>query len=263
MYDDEVRKTLSIIFTNSVWSKVAAVIVILFFVRLSDAILSDWVPVYMQTTLGSPMVMGLVMSFSSIVGLGADFIFPQLLRGMIVRKLMLFAVLSSVLFSAILYLSTYAPFIVIFLVAMAVWGVYYEFLGFANQQFVAETVDIKQRSAVWGIMGVFGSLAYFLGPILGALLLTRGNQVVVITAGIIAFVAYILLLIFKTKSKPVEIVIEKINFRAEAEHWRVLFAHVWPMLLASLVLGLIDATFWTTGTVLTESMAQKSFRGGR
>ena len=257
------RKALSLFFpAGSVWSKVAGLTTILFFTLLSDAILSDWIPVYMQTVLGSAFLMGLVMSFSSMVGLAADFVFPQILKGATVRKLMLLAILSSVVFSLMSLWSTYMPFVFVFLVAMAVWGFYYEFLGFASQQFVAESAGVHERTAVWGVMGVFRSLAYFLGPILGGILMVRGDKVVVIVAGAIAIFSYLMLLTLRVKSRPVSVEVGEINFAAEASHWRVLFVHVWPMLLASLVLGLVDATFWTTGTVLTEILSKASFLGG-
>lgn len=240
----------------------AGLTTILFFALLSDAILSDWIPVYMQTTLGSAFLMGLVMSFSSVVGLVGDFIFPQILKGATVRKLMILAILTSIGFSLVALWSTFYPVIFIFLIAMAIWGIYYEFLGFASQQFVAEATSIRERPAVWGVMGVFRSLAYFLGPILGGLLMARGDRAVVVIAGMIAVAAYVLLMTLRVKSKPVEVEAGEINFAAEAAHWRVLFTHVWPMLLATLVLGLVDATFWTTGTVLTEVLAKKSFWGG-
>lgn len=239
-----------------------ALTTVLFFALLADAILSDWVPVYMQNILGSPFLMGLVMSFSSLVGFGADLIFPQLLRGTTVRKLIVMAVLSGTLFSIILLMTTWWPVVILLLAAMAVWGIYYEFLGFANQQFVAETAPVHQRTRVWAVMGVFRNLAYFLGPILGAILIRGGDRVVVGVAGAVSLVAYAMVLLMRVKSRPVVVEAEEINLAREISHWRVLFKHVWPMLVTTFVLGLIDATFWTTGTVYTEVLAKKSWWGG-
>lgn len=246
-----------------------ALTTILFFALLADAILSDWVPVYLQSVLGGSFMMGIIMSFSSVVGFSADFIFPQLLKGTTVRKLMVMAVLSGALFSAVLLWATrqtvgqaWWPVIIILLLAMAIWGVYYEFLGFANQQFVAETAPVHQRVRVWAVMGVFKNLAYFLGPILGGYLISRGDRELVIFTGGISVVAYILLLLFRLKNKPVVIEAEEINLAREISHWWVLLPHVWPMLVLSFILGLIDATFWTTGAVFTEALAKQNWWGG-
>ena len=255
--------------SDSVWSKVMALTAILFFALLADAILSDWVPVYLQNVLGGSFMMGIVMSFSSVVGFSADFIFPQLLKGTTVRKMMVMAVLSGVLFSAVLLWATiqtggqaWWPMVMVLLLAMAIWGVYYEFLGFANQQFVAETAPVHQRAQVWAVMGVFKNLAYFLGPMLGGYLISRGDRVLVMITGGISVVAYILLLFFKIKNKPVVLEAEEINLSREASHWWTLLPHVWPVLVLAFVLGLIDATFWTTGTVFTEVLAKQNWWGG-
>jgi hypothetical protein len=72
---------------DPVWARVTSVAIAMFFISFSDAILSYWVPGFMQNALGSALLMGLVMSFSSIVGLAADIVFPQLLANISVRKL--------------------------------------------------------------------------------------------------------------------------------------------------------------------------------
>lgn len=239
-----------------------ALTTILFFALLADAILSDWVPVYMQNVLDGPFAMGIVMSFSSVVGFGADLLFPQLLKGTTVRKLMSMAVISGIIFSAVLLWSTWWPVIILLLLAMAIWGVYYEFMGFANQQFVAETAPPHQRTQVWAVMGVFKNLAYFLGPILGSYLASQGDRGVVFTAGAISLLAYGLILLLRVKNKPVVVEITEINLVKEVSHWRALLPHVWPMLLITFVLGLVDATFWTTGTVFTEILAKENWWGG-
>lgn len=256
------RKISFSFLTDGVWSRVIALVGVLFFVLLSDAILSDWVPFYMQSVLGSAFLMGIVMSFSSVVGFGADMIFPALLKGTTVKKLLVFSVLAGLVFSAVLFFSTIWPMLVLFLVGVAVWGIYYELLHFATQQFVADTVGPKERTAVWAVIGIFKNLAYFLGPLLGGFLALRGDKVVVLTAGAIALLAYFLLFFLRLSDRVSAVKTEEINLVRELSHWWVLLEHVWPMLVASLFLGLIDATFWTTGTVFTEILAEKSWWGG-
>ncbi len=236
--------------------------IVIFFVFLADGIFSDWVPNYMQTVLGSPILMGLIMSFSSIVGFAADAIFPQLLRGITVKKLMLLGVFAGFIFAGCLFVTTIRPLVLIFLLAMAVWGVYYEFFGFASAQFVAETAAVNQRSQVWAVIGMFKSLAYFLGPIIGGWLLIMGNQPVVIAAGLISVLGYLALYLARLPDKKIVVPMEEINLVREMSHWWVLLEHVWPILIISLMLGLIDATFWTTGTVLTETLSKQNWWGG-
>jgi len=145
---------------------------------------------------------------------------------------------------------------------MAIWGVYYEFLGFANQQFVSDSVPFKSHSTAWAIISVFKNLAYFLGPLFAGWLLYLSEGFLV--SGVIFFLLIALLVFltsYKNHARPLEIDVTQVNLGSELEHWLVLFRRVWPMVTMSLVLGLIDATFWTTGAVWTEKLSQQSFFG--
>jgi MFS family permease len=239
--------------------------IMLFFVYLGDGILSDWVPSFVQKSLASPLVMGVVISFSSVVGLGADLIFPQLLRGLKTRRVLMMAIGSSLVFCGVLFWSIAWPLIILFLVAMAVWGLYYEFLGFGSQMFVSESVPAPSRSGVWAVMGAFKSLAYFIGPIVGSYLaISKGDNLVVVVATSCVILAYIMWrLMGRNKSEAVlEEPAEKINLVKEIKHWVVLFEHVWPVIMISLMMGIVDATYWTTGTVLSDNLAKETWWGG-
>lgn len=247
------------------WVKVILISVMLFFVYLGDGILSDWVPSFIQASLKSPLLMGFIVSFSSLIGFGADLVFPQMLKAVKTRKLMLMAIGTSLIFSGVLLWSIVWPWVVLFLLAMAIWGIYYEFLGFGGQQFVSEAVPAKARSSTWAIMGVFKSLSYFLGPIIGSTIaVTRGDTPTVIMAVIFVLIGYGIWLLMKDKRTEHEITepSEKINILNEIKHWWTLSEHVWPVLTISIFMGLVDATFWTTGTVLTDSLAEKNWLGG-
>jgi len=251
---------------NKTWTKLLGLSVVLFFVFLGDAILSDWVPTYIQKSMGGSLIMGLVISFSSIVGLGTDLLLPQLMKRATSGRLMTMAIGASLVFAGILLWSIQWPLVLLFLAGMAVWGIYYEFMGFGSQQMVAESVPSGDRSGAWALIGIFRSLAYFLGPILGSwLALTQGNvQVVYLAAGCVV-VGYVFWKIFKysdREKEKVQVIGEKLNILDEMDHWRVLFVHVWPILIISLTLGLVDATFWTTGTVLSDMLAAQHWMGG-
>lgn len=248
--------------TSRVWVKVASMVAILFFILLADAILSDWVPTYMESSMNSPFLMGLVMSFSSVVGFASDLMFPQLLRGIGVRKLLFLAILVGGAFSGVLMLSIFRPVIVVFLLGMALWGVYYEFLGFANQQFVAETAPTHDRAKVWAVMGVFKNMAYLLGPILGGWLAGYGNSMVVGVSAGVTLVALLIINLIRMPHREAVLEPTKINLLSELGHWKVLVEHVWPVIVISVILGLVDATFWSVGTVFNDALAEKVWYGG-
>lgn len=210
--------------------------------------------------------MGLVFSFSSVVGFVTDLVFPQLLRKFKARRLILLAIAANLIFSGILIWTTTWPWLVLFLLAMAVWGVYYELLWFGSAQFVSDNVPTESRSGVWGVLSVFKSLAYFIGPIVGSwLAISRGNMTTVVVAASVVCVGYVIWVLTSKKEKIHEREIEpmeKFDIGEELGYWKVLFVHVWPVLLISLTMGLIDATYWTTGAVLSDIMARGGLLGG-
>lgn len=255
-------KKPSEIFKDAVWSKILSLSLVLFFILLGDAILSFWAPNLLKDSLKSTIAMGFIVSFSSVVGLGTDLILPQLLKGITVKKLIILAIITSIISTIVLIEASFLPIILLFLFAMAVWGLYYEFLGFAQQQFVADSVPLKLRSGAWGILRIFKDLAYFIGPMIAGWLLMKGKIYPAIFAISFVLIGFLILHFSKkTHDRPVEINIKEVNFVKELEHWGVLFKHVWPILILSIFLGLIDSFFWTIGAIWTGILAQKNFLG--
>lgn len=245
------------------WWRVGAFSVVLFFVLLSDAVLADWVPGYMQGILGSPMRMGLMMAFSSMVGFVMDLIFPQILRSSGVHKLAGGAIVGSLVFLLSMLGSTWLSYAVILAVGMAAWGVYYELDSFMTKQFVAGVAPKEHRASVWGVVGVVRNLAYFLGPVIGGVIAAYGDRAVVYGAGGVLALAYVLFLFIKLPHVgEEEEEIHGVKVAEEIRYWLSLGRRVWPILIMSVVAGIIDATFWTTGTVLNDSLALLNPIGG-
>jgi len=249
-------------FRDPVWSKVTTLGTTLFLIFLADAILSFWLPNYMQEVLGSAFLMGLFLSFSSVVGIAVDMFLPQIIKGITVHNLLTLGIVSGGLFALLLLYSTWIPAAFVFLIAMAVWGIYYEFFGFAEQQFVADATPLRMHSAVWAILGIFKNLAYFLGPLMAGYLVLGGERMPVVGAMIFSTCGFITLVASKgVHKRPVKIDTEEVSLRKEIGHWRTLFGRIWPVLTLSMLMGLVDATYWTTGTVLTAKLAQKNILG--
>lgn len=257
------RKLLVSDHPDNFWLRIISITLIIFFIGLSDAILSYWVPSFVQTSLNSAFLMGLIMGFSSLIGLGADFILPQILKGMTIKRLLMWAILTSFLFAALLLIATRFPLIIVLLGAMAAWGIYYELIAFSNHQLVATYVPKYGHTSAWGWISMFRSIAYFLGPMLAVWLSGAGNQQLIIFASSFTLIAlFIALTVKHHHDRPLEVELHHINFSAELKKWMSLSRHVWQILILSLTLGIIDSVFWTTGTVWSETLTGKSFWGG-
>ena len=247
---------------GGVRSKVLSLSFLLFFLFSADAILSFWAPNLVQDLFGSSAAMGFIISFSSVIGFGMDFIFPQLLKRATVRELIAWSVLGVILFALLLWLGLKFPQVAIFLVAMGVWGIYYEFFGFASHQFIADTVPFKFHTSSWAFLGMFKNLAYFIGPMLGGWLILRGKGFPAWGAILFALIGGVFLILArKTQNRPIGVDLAEVNLIKEFEHWRVLARYVWPMVVLCLFMGLIDSVFWTTGAIWTQELAKQSFWG--
>ena len=119
---------------------------------------------------------------------------------------------------------------------MAVWGVYFAFLGFGGQQFVSESIPTHFRSGAWAVLGAFRGLAYFIGPLLGSyLLISKGSVTVVTVSTMMVFVGYFFWLLSKKKKSEMYDDDEKksINVFVEAKEWWYLLRFVWPVVVLS------------------------------
>ena len=243
-------------FKDPIWTKIIIFSIILFFLRLSDSIISFWAPNQIQTSLNSPVIMGAIISFQSVVGLVADLIFPKVLKTARVRGLVFWAIMLSALTSFSLTVGAFKPLIAIFIVTMALWGIYYELVSFANYQFIGGMVPPALRSGAWAFTGIFLNLAYFLGPFIANLILNKGFLVTQGTI-IIFLVAALALLTFTRKMHDAPTTVDFLNLNPwiEFKHWLTLSEHIWPIIIITLLLGFIDSTFYTVGSVWTEKLA--------
>lgn len=255
------------IFKDTVWGKLAMMLAVVFFLYLGDAVISDWVPVYMQETLGGSLLMGLMMSFSSMMGFVADLIFPQLFRKVSERRMVMLAISSVLMTAGVFVWTTHFPMIALFLLAMGIWGLYYEFLGFGLSSYVSKIAPVEERAGVWSVVGVVKSIAYCIGPLIGSwLFVLQGNISVIFAYAGLALVSYVIWIALGIKNKKGTADDDKdtegFHIIEEMGYWKALFKHVWPILLVSYVLGIVDATFWTTGVVLSDILVEKSWWGG-
>lgn len=248
---------------DRVWSKVLLFCLTVFLIKIADAVISYWAPNQIQSVLKNPIIMGLTISFQSVVGFLADLVFPGILRKTNVRRLIFLGIITSALTVLFLVGAYYKPLVLILLITMGLWGIYYELEAFAAYQFMGSVVPAPMRAGAWGVLGIFGNLAYFLGPLIGAYLLLKS----VVAAGIVVLILLVLALIIlllgnSSHEMPAQVDLVEVNPWEEIKHWAVLAKHIWPAIIITLLLGVIDSTFWTTGAVWSGKLARISPWGG-
>jgi MFS family permease len=180
--------------------------------------------------------------------------------------MVMFAISSVFLTSGVLVWTTHFVYPAIFLVAMGLWGLYYEFLSFGISQFVSKNAPVTERSGMWSMIGVFKSIAYTIGPLFGSWLFLLKGDIAVISAyigfGLVAYLIWMVLGIRNgDREQDRDLEVERFNMWEEIKYWHVLFDRIWPILLVSLTFGIIDAAFWTTGVVLSDNLVKGDWLG--
>ena len=219
-------------------------------------------PVVINENVSSQAIMGLIMAFSSIVGLICDVLFAKVFR----RRSFIFFI-GLTLLAAFLFpftMSSLPSVIPVFLLATGIWGVYYESLTYSNYVFIAKSIPIALHERAWAKLNVVKAIAWTVAPLVAAFLLTQGPESVYQLVIVSLFVASLMALIAKkswsakshqTLSTP------STNLWHQLKVWRVLFTKVWPMLLFFLIMLIIDATFWSIGTLMAEDLKTQSIWG--
>lgn len=239
---------------------------IVFFIALGDAIMSYVSPVYIEEFVHSTSAMGIVFATSSAVGFVADLVLGEWFKG---KKYSFFIFWTSFLalcFPATLLL--FPPIVPIFILAMAIWGIYYELILFSDYHFINSYTTRETHSQVWGLLSIIKSLGYVTGPIIAGVLLTSGyKQTFTASLGIYFLAIVGLMMLFrmhkqKRTSEHADVEVEpKRNMLHEIKVWKLLGARIWPLLAFSFVFFLVDSTFWGIGTILAEQVKEQGAPG--
>lgn len=238
---------------------------IMFFISLADGIMSYVAPVYIEKFVSNSFIMGLIISFSSLVGIVCDFLFSKWFPD----KPYTFFIWNTLLLAIAFPLSLlfFPPTVTVFLVAMAIWGIYYELIGFSNFHFIAAFQTHDQYASSWGLLESFKSAAYMIGPLLAGLLINI-NFKLSFTATIGFGIASIFGFTVFLKSfhhhrrifNPVNP--HKPSFLHTFRAWSTLWRKIWPIYLFLFTLSTVSSTFWTVGTLLSESLRDLHPYGG-
>jgi fucose permease len=150
------------------------------------------------------------------------------------------------------------------LVAMAIWGIYYEFISFSQFNFVHRIVKTDYHAAAWGVLEIFKALGGMLAPIAATYLLEWGMEVAMwvvigsLTVGAVLFVVYRWW--YPTRPVQAELSVQPVktkrSFWQEMKIWGVLMKRIWPMYIFFFAFVLLESAFWTLGPLLSEEIRE-------
>lgn len=229
-----------------------------FFFVLFDGIVSFVTPLAITGAGISETMMGVIIGFSSLAGIFFDFLLCRVFKNTNFRKLLLLMFIVCLSYPLILWK---AQSVFLFLIAMAMWGLYYDLFNLSSLDFVGRKVKKEEYVSSFGVIKVFSSLGYLLAPLIAGLLI--GKYLNFTPFGfawlflIIAILFYFSLL-FVSKREGKEYIdgslLQTLSTLKELELWWKIGRFILPVLFLTLMINMIDATFWTIGPLLSESL---------
>jgi MFS family permease len=236
------------------------------FLFLGDAILSYLFPVLVEETVMSFTLVGIIMAMSSGAGLISDLLFPVLFPNLSWKTANLIGVLLGFAFPALLFLGQDYGQPLFFVAAAIIWGIYYEFLGFARQECVIEIDTKRNFTSTWGLIFSILSFCAFVGPIVASITLSSDQ----IVARLLVFILYSIALFCSVmlatsgtkKTTPSESkIVHTLSFLSEVKYWVILESRTYPMLIVLIFLTIVNSFFWTFGGIHGEELFGSSGLG--
>ncbi len=237
-----------------------SVAITFFFFRIFDGILNYAVPLLVTEQGYSKTEMGFVVGSSSLAGAIFDVLLAKIFKKTSYRKLFLFVFVAA---SAYIFLLFNATHLSIFILAMAMWGLYFDLMNFGTFNFIATTTKETEHTSSFGVISVFVNLGYLLAPIIsGMVILDRvGDKTFILALMFLAMSFVCFLTIPKIKPKAT-IIVKKKSILSELKSWGSLSTYLTPVLIMTFTLNMTDAFFWTIGPIISESISNIHPFGG-
>ena len=231
--------------------------------HLVDSLMSYIFPIIVEESVFSNFTLGLIMGFSSLVGLFCDISFPQLIRNLTWKSKLIFGILISFLFPLLTALGRYYSLgessilpVLLFLAASASWGVYFELVSFSKREFIVKEDKVHQYSKDWGIMYMVSEFAIIFGPIIGGLLIKLSifqSALITVLIQIIGLSLAVAVIATLDKNEGLKIKSREkyyFNLSSELKYWLHFLRKLNTLIEASITLVFVESAFWTIGGLL-------------
>jgi MFS family permease len=239
----------------------------LFFYALFDGLLAYIVPIKITSLGFSKSQMGLIIASSNIFGAIFDFVLARFITNTNYRRLYLIAFGLAFVYPLVLWPSSHIP---LFMIAMAIWGLYGDLSLYATFDFVSRRSHFDDHCQHFGILGIFKNLGYLIAPIVAGVAVVGAIDFfpfsLALSFILVTFVFYLLLVNFSPKKDAANFDphphYRHYNFIREfsiiGKVGRILF----PVLLFNITIFIFDAVFWTIGPIFSHSFPNFKDFGG-
>ena len=233
---------------------------VILFYALFDGVITYTTPLLLTEAGFSQSMMGFIIGTSSITGMIFDFIICRIFKNANFRKIFLAVFVLCSLYPLVL---GSANSIWAFLLAMGIWGIYFDLGNFGSLNFLSKYVKPKEHISSAGVFQVFKSCASILAPLFAGLAI--GTQVgwkPFILAWLFLGIAFVffLALLFVSKNQK-EIVSHtalsssrplRMSLLKELHLWIMTITMLRPLLLLMVLVTIYGSFFWTIGPLFAQ-----------
>jgi len=237
---------------------------LLFFV-LFDGIMTYLLPLVVLEHGLSKTQLGLILSAAAVSGAFFDFAIYKIFKNALYRRLFIAMLAAGFLYIFIVW---FAETILLYLVAMMVWGFYYDLKSFGMLDFVSRHSQKKQLAGNFGIAQSFQAIGALLAPMLAGLAIVDyvdWQPFALALFFLLLSAAFFLLLLNEARGKkqfiPPSESPRKAGFMAEIASWKGVGAALLPVFLLAAFATVFDSFFMALGPVLAETLPLEPFDG--
>jgi len=232
---------------------------LMLFWALYEGIISYITPIVITNSGLSKTMMGIIIGSSSIAGALFDFVSCRLFTNTYYKRLFVIMFALCLIYPLILF---QANSFVVYLLAMSIWGVYYDLKNIANFDYVGRFTKKSEHTDNFGIISVFQSVGLLLAPIIVGILVADAldwKPFVVAWIFLLISIFFFIVLVSVTKKHKMKEASENAEHKrttwAEVVIWGKIGRIILPVLFLTLFLNFLDAFFWTVGPIFAEDMA--------
>lgn len=237
---------------------------ILFFV-LFDGIMTYLLPLVVLEHGLSKTQLGLILASAAVAGAFFDFAIYKIFKNAIYRRLFLAMFATGLLY---IFLVWFAETIILYLIAMAVWGFYYDLKSFGTLDFVSRHSPKKEIAGNFGIVQAFQAIGALLAPLIAGFVIldyVDWEPFALALFFLILSAAFFFLLLREAKGKrefiPPREKPRKGGIMAEVASWRGVGLSLLPLFLLAIFSTIFDSFFVALGPLLAESLPLEPFDG--
>ncbi|MFA6525394.1 MAG: MFS transporter [Patescibacteria group bacterium] len=239
-----------------------ALSIMILFWTMFDTVVTYVTPLILTEHGLSNTIMGIIIGSSSVFGALFDLIITKIAPQATFRRLFLAMFAICLVYPLILW---QAKSIWMFLLAMALWGVYYDLVNFGKFNFIGRFQKESEHSSSFGVTEVFRAIGVSLAPVfVGITIVSVVTWQSFVLSWIflgIGVIFYLLLATITRKQNPIIKFEEKKQILRPRTNYRLLWKigkTMLPVLIATFVLYSIEGFYWTVGPLFAED----AFLGG-